>query len=307
MKVLLASSSDVSIPVLDYLHNSTEIELLAVITNPDKATGRGQEMAANKVAQWCTEFGVAVEKPSSHEELLKCVERGKPDLLITVAYGHILKEAVINLPKFGAINLHYSLLPAYRGAAPVQWAILNGEKTTGVSVFKLDSGMDTGPIYLQRSVEIEQNDTTSNLLSKLNIVGVELIKETLKLIAAGVSPASQSKNGISFAPKFTKIDGAVDWHKSAEEIFNKYRALSDNPGVFTTYIGSKVRLNQIAMVDIVIAALSPGVFSNIEGNLIVGTGKGALLISSLTPEGRKVMSGIDFYNGLQDKKVDHFG
>ena len=304
---MLASSSEVAIPVLDFLHNSTEIELLSVITNPDKATGRGRELVANKVAQWCTEFGVAVEKPSSPEELFGCVKKLNPDLLITVAYGHILKERVLNQPRFGAINLHYSLLPAYRGAAPVQWAILNGEKKTGVSVFKLDAGMDTGPIYVQRSVEIEPNESTLDLIVKLNIVGVELISETIKLIVDGVSPTPQSKFGISFAPKFVKADGALDWNKSAEEIFNKYRALSDNPGVYTTYIGSKVRLNQIAMVDIEIAALSPGVFSNIEGNLIVGTGKGALLISLLTPEGRKVMSGIDFYNGLPDKKVDHFG
>ena len=304
---MLASSSEVSIPVLNFLHNTREVDLLSVITNPDKATGRGQVLTSNHVAQWCEKFKVAVAKPADHADLLKCIEKINPDLLITVAYGHILKVEVLNKPKFGAINLHYSLLPAYRGAAPVQWAILNGEKTTGVSVFKLDSGMDTGPIYLQRSVEIEQNDTTSSLLSKLNSVGVELIKETLKLIADGVSPTSQSKSGISFAPKFTKVDGAVDWNKSAEEIFNKFRALSDNPGVFTSYIGSKVRLNQVAKVDRETTALSPGVFSNFEGNLIVGTGEGALLISSLTPEGRKIMSGTDFYNGLQDKKVDHFG
>ena len=307
MKVVLASSSEVSIPVLNYLHNTPGIDLLSVITNPDKATGRGQVLASNHVAQWCEELKVAVAKPVDHAELLKTVEEIKPDLLITVAYGHILKEEVLNKPKFGAINLHYSLLPAYRGAAPVQWAILNGEKITGVSVFKLDAGMDTGPVYVQRSLEVGENDSTSDLLEKLNAIGVDLISETLKLIEEGKSPTEQSDLGISYAPKFAKADGAVDWHKTASEIFNQFRALSDNPGVFTSYNGLKIRLNQLSIADPDTNSLSPGNFSSSAGNLIVGTANGSILVSLLTPEGRKIMSGIDFYNGLQDKKVVHFG
>ena len=307
MKVVLASSSEVSIPVLNFLHNTPGIDLLSVITNPDKATGRGQALAPNHVAQWCEEFKVAVEKPADNSELLNCIKEIKADLLITVAYGHILKEEVLSKPKFGTINLHYSLLPAYRGAAPVQWAILNGEKVTGVSVFKLDAGMDTGPIYLQKKQEISREDSTLDLLTKLNSVGVELIGETLKLIEAGKSPTAQSDLGISYAPKFTKADGAVDWHKSAEEIFNQFRALSDNPGIFTTYSSLKIRLNLLSIADADADFLYPGDFSNSGGNLIVGTAKGSILVSQLTPEGRKMMSGIDFNNGLQDKKENHFG
>jgi methionyl-tRNA formyltransferase len=307
LKVTLASSSEVSIPVLNFLLNSPEVELISVITNPDKATGRGQEVTSNRVAKWSQDLQVSVEKPKDGAELLAYIKKINPDLLITVAYGHILKEEILNHPKFGVINLHYSLLPAYRGAAPVQWAILNGEKLTGVSVFKLDAGMDTGPIYLQKEQVIAPDDSTVDLITKLNDLGVKSIGETLRMIKDGISPTAQSNLGSSYAPKFSKSDGAVNWSKSTAEIYNLFRALADNPGIYTTYSGIKIRLNRMSIVDFEAKSLKPGQFFHEAGNLIVGTGNGSVQISSLTPEGRKVMSGTDFYNGLQDKKVDRFG
>ncbi|NBU93829.1 MAG: methionyl-tRNA formyltransferase, partial [Actinobacteria bacterium] len=147
MKVLLASSSEVSIDVLNFLQSKKGVELKCVVTNPDKATGRGQSISQNRVAQWCEENQVEVKKVKDNGEFFEIVKNFGIELVITVAYGHILNESLLTAPKYGCINLHYSLLPKYRGAAPVQWAILNGEDKTGVTVFKLDSGMDTGPIY----------------------------------------------------------------------------------------------------------------------------------------------------------------
>ena len=307
MKVTLASSSEVSIPVLNYLYSSPDIELISVITNPDKATGRGQGISSNKVANWCEEFNVVVDKPTDPKELLDCVETRNPELLITVAYGHILKNEVLNKPKFGSINLHYSMLPSYRGAAPVQWAILNGDEITGVTVFKLDAGMDTGPIYVQKEMAIAPNDSTVELLSKLNSLGVDLIAETLKMIDNGILPTTQSDVGISNAPKFAKNDGEVNWSKDSKAIYNQFRALASNPGVFTFYKDQKIRINKMVLQNSTTDPLATGEFVVFEDDLVVGTGSGYLLITSLTPEGRKVMNGKDFYNGLQDKKENHFG
>jgi methionyl-tRNA formyltransferase len=307
LKVTLASSSEVSIPILNYLFRSSANELVSVITNPDKATGRGQGISANKVANWCEEFKVEVDKPGNNAELLQSLERRNPELLITVAYGHILKNEVLNKPKFGCINLHYSLLPAYRGAAPVQWAILNGDVITGVTVFKLDAGMDTGPIYTQKELAIAPTESTMELLSKLNLLGVEMIDETLEMIADSKLPIAQSNLGISQAPKFVKSDGKINWNTGSNVIYNQFRALAHNPGVFTLYKDQKLRINTMVATDSSPGPLSPGEFVVLKDELVVGTGDGYLRISSLTPEGRKVMNGKDFFNGLADKKVVHFG
>lgn len=307
MKVVLASSSGVSIPVLNSLKDSNDVELISVITNPDKATGRGQEMRENAVAMWCNEYDIAVDKPQNSEELLDCVTVRDPELLITVAFGHILKTEVLSKPKFGAINLHYSLLPAYRGAAPVQWAIINGEDVTGVTVFKLDAGMDTGPIYVQKKLTLDLTDSTATLIAKLNVLGVDSVMKSIELIKKGEIPSPQSDSGISYAPKFTKSDGEINWSDSAVSIFNRFRALSENPGVFTQYHGQKIRVNQLSTGDFDSYALKPGKFVVNESDLIIGTSHGCLSISKLTPEGRKIMSGSDFFNGLTNKQVDFFG
>ena len=293
--------------MLNSLNSSSTTQLLSVITNPDKATGRGQEVKANAIAKWCADFDVSVDKPKNHEELLSCISERSPDLLITVAYGHILKKEVLSKPKLGAINLHYSLLPAYRGAAPVQWALINGEEVTGVTVFKLDVGMDTGPIYVQKKVRIDSNDSTSDLIAKLNLLGIDAIMESIELIEKGYEPTPQPDLGVSYAPKFTKIDGEVNWKDSAVSIFNKFRALSDNPGVFTRHNGLKIGLKELSLNDFDSRLLLPGKFVVSGENLIVGTGSDCLSVSRLTPEGRRLMSGSDFFNGLPDKLVDYFG
>ena len=299
MKIALASSSEVSLPVLDFLVNNKDYDLQVVITNPDKATGRGRIVVPNKVSTWCVEKKIPVAKPVDNQELAAIFDREMVDLLITVAYGHILKEEILNKPRFGAINLHYSMLPKYRGAAPVQHAILNGDQITGVTVFKLDAGMDSGPIYLQKELGIEPEETTGDLIARLNLVGVELIDQTLRLIIGGAQPKPQLETDVTFAPKFSKDDGLINWQSPAADIFNQFRALGNNPGVFTSLAGEKLKISEMNMV--LTDSLAPGAFSVVDDSLLVGTKTSDLIIKYLIPDGRKVMSGKDYYNGLREK------
>jgi len=303
VKLAVASSSEVSLPVLNFLANN-KYELELVITNPDKATGRGRVITPNAVSAWCAENKIPVSKPSNEQELLAIFNQNNIDLLITVAYGHILKAELLSKPRFGAINLHYSLLPKYRGAAPVQHAILNGDKKTGVTVFKLDAGMDSGPIYVQQEIEIKSSETTPQLIARLNIIGVDLIEKTLKMISEGVQPKAQPETNITFAPKFSKSDGEINWQSSSEEIFNQYRALESNPGVYTTHNEIKIKIS--TMKEESTEILAAGVFSVVDESLLVGTKTNDLRIDYLIPEGRKVMSGKDFFNGLQEKAQRSF-
>ena len=299
MKIAVASSSEVSLPVLDFLVNSKDYELQLVITNPDKPTGRGRVVVPNSVSSWCSEKKIPLAKPVDNQELAAIFNREKVDLLITVAYGHILKEEIFNKPRFGAINLHYSLLPRYRGAAPVQHAILNGDQTTGVTIFKLDQGMDSGPIYIQKELEIEQTENTQHLIGRLNIIGVDLVEQTLQMISKGIQPAPQLELNTTFAPKFSKADGEINWQSSADDIFNQYRALGSNPGVFTSHSGVRIKISEMSKLSS--NTLSPGTFSVASESLVVGTNSSDLMINSLIPEGRKVMTGKEFFNGLQEK------
>ncbi len=299
MKIALASSSEVSLPVLEFLVNNKDYDLQVVITNPDKATGRGRIVVPNKVSTWCVEKKIPVAKPVDNQELAAIFDREMVDLLITVAYGHILKEEILNKPRFGAINLHYSMLPKYRGAAPVQHAILNGDQITGVTVFKLDAGMDSGPIYLQKELGIEPEETTGDLIARLNLVGVELIDQTLQLIIGGAQPKPQLETDVTFAPKFSKDDGLINWQSPAADIFNQFRALGNNPGVYTSLAGEKLKISEMKMV--LTDSLAPGAFSVVDDSLLVGTKTSDLIINYLIPDGRKVMSGKDYYNGLREK------
>ena len=305
MKVCVASSSLVSEFAINTLLRSEQVDLIGLITNPDKATGRGQNIKANSLAQWAQSQKITVEKPNDNEQLKETLQKLNPDLVITIAYGRLIPITLLNLPKYGFINLHYSILPKYRGAAPVQHAIMDGLKSTGVSIFQLDSGMDTGPIYAQQECELTNEDVTSTLIEKLNRVGVDLLLETLSKIQSEVSPIPQSEKGISYAPKISKEEGHINWSENHISVHNRYRALSENPGVFTIYQGQRVRINQ--MIPAEITDLKIGCFNVVDGKFFVGTSGNSLEIIKLTPEGRKMMSGLDFYNGLSDQSVKSFG
>ena len=300
MKLFVASSSLVAKPLISTLLVSKDHQLLGLITNPDKATGRGMQIEANELATWAQSEKIQTYKPSTHDEIRLIIEKDKPDLVITIAYGQLIPELLLDLPKHGWINVHFSTLPKWRGAAPVQWAILNGDKESGISIFKLERGMDTGPIYLMQSIQIESSERSEELLERLSILGSSLTLDSLTLISDGFTPQAQSVQGVSIAPKFKKSDGQLDWSQSSEQIFNRYRALSDNPGVWSMLADLRIKIDSLRL-SYASDQLKPGEILIDSEKFFVGTSTNVIEIVRLTPAGRNQMSAAEFIRGLPNR------
>ena len=300
MKLFVASSSLVAKPLISTLLVGKDHQLLGLITNPDKATGRGMQIEANELATWAQSEKIQTYKPSTHDEIRLIIEKDKPDLVITIAYGQLIPEPLLDLPKHGWINVHFSTLPKWRGAAPVQWAILNGDKESGVSIFKLERGMDAGPIYLMQSIQIESSERSEELLERLSILGSSLTLDSLTLISDGFTPQAQSAQGISIAPKFKKSDGQLDWSQSSEQIFNRYRALSDNPGVWSMLADLRIKIDSLRP-SYASDQLKSGEILIDSEKFFVGTSTNVIEIVRLTPAGRNQMSAAEFIRGLPNR------
>ncbi len=300
MKVVIASSSYVSKPLISLLSSSREHELIGLITNPDKATGRGMNIVPNELASWGMSNGINVLKPEGRDNLKDLIKTLNPEIVITIAYGQIIPEDFLNLPKYGWINVHFSSLPRWRGAAPVQWAILSADKETGVTIFQLDKGMDTGPVYLSESVSIERYETTEMLLTRLSNIGADLAIQSLSKIQTGIKPVAQFNSGVTLAPKITKNDGKINWHENTDEIFNRYRALAGNPGIWTLLGELRLKIDSLEISNRVEKILPAEVLISDE-HLLVGANNGVIEIKTLTPAGRSQMSAAEFIRGLTNK------
>lgn len=300
MKVVIASSSYVSKPIISLLSSSREHELIGLITNPDKATGRGMNIVPNELASWGMSNGINVLKPEGRDNLKDLIKTLNPDIVITIAYGQIIPEDFLNLPKYGWINVHFSSLPRWRGAAPVQWAILSADKETGVTIFQLDKGMDTGPVYLSESVSIERDETTEMLLTRLSNIGADLAIQSLSKIQTGIKPVAQFNSGVTLAPKITKNDGKINWHENTDEIFNRYRALAGNPGIWTLLGELRLKIDSLEISNRV-EKISPAEVLISDEHLLVGANNGVIEIKALTPAGRSQMSAAEFIRGLTNK------
>ena len=300
MKVVIASSSYVSKPIISLLSSSREHELIGLITNPDKATGRGMNIVPNELASWGMSNGINVLKPEGRDNLKDLIKTLNPEIVITIAYGQIIPEDFLNLPKYGWINVHFSSLPRWRGAAPVQWAILSADKETGVTIFQLDKGMDTGPVYLSESVSIERDETTEMLLTRLSNIGADLAIQSLSKIQTGIEPVAQLNSGVTFAPKITKNDGKINWHENTDEIFNRYRALAGNPGIWTLLGELRLKIDSLEISNRV-EKISPAEVLISDEHLLVGANNGVIEIKTLTPAGRSQMSAAEFIRGLTNK------
>ena len=300
MKVVIASSSYVSKPLISLLSSSREHELIGLITNPDKATGRGMNIVPNELASWGMSNGINVLKPEGRDNLKDLIKTLNPEIVITIAYGQIIPEDFLNLPKYGWINVHFSSLPRWRGAAPVQWAILSADKETGVTIFQLDKGMDTGPVYLSESVSIERYETTEMLLTRLSNIGADLAIQSLSKIQTGIKPVAQSNSGVTLAPKITKNDGKINWHENTDEIFNRYRALAGNPGIWTLLGELRLKIDSLEISNRV-EKISPAEVLISDEHLLVGANNGVIEIKTLTPAGRSQMSAAEFIRGLTNK------
>jgi methionyl-tRNA formyltransferase len=298
--VLIASSSFVSKPLISLLSSSNEHELLGLITNPDKATGRGMNIVPNELAGWGMSNGINVLKPIGRDNLKDLIKTLNPEIVITIAYGQIIPEDLLNLPKYGWINVHFSSLPRWRGAAPVQWAILSSDTESGVTVFKLDKGMDTGPVYLTKTVSIDPNETTELLLTRLSNIGADLAIQSLAVIQSGTEPVAQLNSGVTLAPKITKNDGKINWHENTSEIFNRYRALAGNPGIWTLLGEVRLKIDSLDISNRT-EKLSPSEVLISDEHLLVGANNGVIEIKTITPAGRSQMSAAEFIRGLPNR------
>ena len=262
----------------------------------DKATGRGQSIRSNELAEWAKNSAIKIYQSGSTNDIKEIVDEVLPDVVITIAFGQIIKEDSLKIPKNGWLNVHFSKLPKWRGAAPVQHAILNGESSTGISIFQLEKGMDTGPVYLFEDVIIQDNEKSPDVLKKMSLMVPGLVLKTLEMITGNVLPIQQSGENISYAPKISKEDGKLDWNNKSFDIFNKFRAFYGNPGVWTLLNENRIVINNMRISDQ--KNLSPGQVSILASQLMVGTALGAIEILELTPAGRKTMSASEFIRGL---------
>ena len=307
MRIVFMGTPKESASILQALLDAKQ-GIILVVTQPDRPKGRGLKVIPSAVKELSLKHGLPLEQPESVKDItfIKILESLKPDLIVVAAYGKILPKAILNIPKYGCINIHASLLPRYRGAAPIQWALLNGERETGITIFKLEELLDTGPILLQEKIEIEDEDDAGTLSKKLFKLGSELLLKAITLIEKGQATyTSQPATQISYAPTITKESGSLDFKKSAVEVHNRIRAMNPWPGAYTFYKGKrlKILLSDIKISNLATGTHSPGTIIDIIKNVgfIIATSKGHLLIKEVQLEGGKAMRAYDFVIGHKVK------
>lgn len=314
MKIVFMGTPDFAKESLEALYNA-KYEILAVVTNPDRPKGRGMKMIASPVKEFALEKGIKIyqpEKVRNNEEFISEIKALKPDVICVVAYGKILPKEILEIPSKGCINVHGSLLPKYRGAAPIQWAVLNGDKKTGITTMYMDIGMDTGDMILKQEVEIGENETTGELWDRLSKIGGELLVETLKQIENGTAPREKQGEDFSVAPMLNKEMAKIDWeNKTAQEIKNLVRGLNPIMGAYTFLNGSKIKFwkvdiaNNIGYDEDNIQIFRNGtvLVSDQRDGLFIKTKKGILSVLEIQGENAKRMSINDFLRGNQ---IDEF-
>jgi methionyl-tRNA formyltransferase len=291
---------DFAVPSLKALLDSGE-NVVCVITQPDRPKGRGRKLTPPPIKELALQAGLRVLQPEKirDEEFLAKLKEFNPDLIVLTAYGRILPDSLINLPPYGTINVHGSLLPKYRGAAPIQWALINGETETGVTIMQMDKGLDTGDILLAEKLPISPDDTAGSLFVKLAELGGTALKKALKQLRTNkLTPIKQDDSLATHAPLLKKVDGLVDWSKSAQQISCLIRGLDPWPTTYTTLAGKRFRLFSplvISQSDCQITDSGPGIVCQVDRRgLVISTGSGYLLIREVQPEGSKRM-GVDAY------------
>lgn len=299
-----------AVPTLEKLvaaHHSVPL----VVTQPDRPRGRGMELVASPVKEAAIRLGIPVVQPAairSNDEFRAQLAALQPDAIIVVGYGRMIPQWMIDLPPFGNLNLHASLLPKYRGAAPIQWAIANGETVTGVTTMRIDAGLDTGDILMQREMPIWRDDTAETLAFKLASVGAELMVETLRALESGeLHPTPQDHSQATLAPILKKEDGRMDFSRPASQLFNRMRGFRPWPGAFTIFKTKTLQVHRAEPVQPPIE-LMPGTTAVDGAHLLVGCGHGtALDLIEIQIEGKRRMTAQEFINGYRPKAGDHLG
>jgi methionyl-tRNA formyltransferase len=304
-RIVFAGTSPFAVPVLQTLFDAG-YPIPGVVTQPDKPAGRGRILQATPVKVRSLELNLPVHQPATlkSDETRRLFEALAPELLVVVAYGRILPPWLLALPKYGAVNLHASLLPRYRGAAPIQWAMANGDCETGVCAMKMDAGLDTGPTYACESTPISPDESVQQLAARLSDLGSALIRRSISGIVAGTLPAVPQDNGrATLAPILRKEDGVVDWSLTARTIYNRNRAFHPWPGTTTTFRDSPFRILHSRVLDGSNRTEAPGtliVETGASRHLSVVCGEGtALELLEVQLPNRKPQTGIDFVNGFR--------
>jgi methionyl-tRNA formyltransferase len=309
MKLVFCGTPQFAVPSLERLA-AAGFQVQLVVTQPDRPQGRGMELTAPPVKQSAQKLGLAViqpEKIKKNEEFKSQLTALQPEAIIVVGYGRIIPPWMLELPRYGNINVHASLLPKYRGAAPVQWAIAQGETVTGVTTMLLNEGLDTGDILMQRKIAIHQ-DTSVELSPKLAELGADLLVETLQgLEQQRIAPMPQDHAQATLAPILRKEDGQIDFDRSAEEIYNRFRGFQPWPGAFTRFRGKGFKFVNVRPAGTV-GKISPGEVHIVDGNLFVPCGAGTILqLLQVQPEGKKTMTAREFINGYHPAAGERLG
>jgi methionyl-tRNA formyltransferase len=300
MKIVFMGTPQAAAPSLERLIDDGH-EIVGVYTQPDRPAGRGNKIAASPVKQFALEHSLTLHQPVKirSAEAVDVFRRHEADVAVVIAYGRILPWEFLTAYPFGAVNVHFSLLPKYRGAAPVNWAIVNGEAATGVTTIQMDAGLDTGPVLLQEKIAIRPDETSVDLLDRLAHLAPDVLSRTLAALES-IVPQPQNDAEATFAPMLTREDGRIDWSMNANDIVNRVRGFQPFPMAWTTFHGKHLTIWKATRWTCDQPAAVPGAIVNAEGDeMVVACGDGTLLrIHELQPEGKRRMSARDFINGM---------
>lgn len=310
MDLVFCGTPQFAVPTLDALHHAGHTIQL-VVTQPDRPSGRGKYLSVPAVKKRALQLKIPVVQPEKlkhNQPFREQLEVLRPEAIVVVAYGRIIPPWMLALPRMGNFNVHASLLPKYRGAAPIQWAIANGEAVTGITIMQLDEGLDTGPILLQREAHITVTDTAVTLAPRLADLGAELMVETLqKLVKGSVQPAPQDHARATFAPPLRKEDGLIDFSRPATEVHNRLRGFQPWPGAFTKFRGKQLEIC-VARALQSCGSTAPGAVVLRDEQLLVGCGKNTLLeIQEVLPEGKKRITAREFVGGYRPQENEKLG
>jgi len=302
MKIVFFGTPEFAVPFLDALFNDKEIDILAVVTQPDREAGRKKTLTPPPVKIKAQDLGLTVLQPlklKNNDELINLLKGLKADFFVIIAYGKIFPNEILDIAKYGSVNVHGSLLPKYRGASPIQSALLNGDKETGLSIIKISEELDAGNIYLLKKETINEDDTYETLARRLSEIGAILLPSALKDIKNKVlTPIEQNESRATKCEKFTKSDALIDPKtEEAEKIYNKLKAFTPWPGIYMVFKGKRLKIVKAAPLKEQ-STVNAGEFKEINKELILGTKKGDLKITEIQPEGKKVMQPNEFINGF---------
>ena len=301
-----------AVPALQAILDAHDFKVRLVVTQPDRPRGRGLELVPSAIKELALDRGLPLvqpEKIKNNAEFRAQLEAIRPQAILVVAYGRIVPQWMLDLPPLGNINLHASLLPKYRGAAPIQWAIASGEQITGVTTMRIDAGLDTGDILLQKELEIGAEDTAETVAHRLAELGAPLMVETLRALRENrIQPRPQDDAQATLAPILTKEDGRIDWRRTASQIHNRLRGFQPWPGAFTSFRGKNLNVWEARLVHGSSSHTAPGEVAVLGERLLAGCGLGSQLeLITVQPEGKKRMSAADFVRGYRPASGEKLG